>query len=150
MAYWVIIDRALPATDAVGFEVQVSTDNGSTYKTTNEYDYADMIPWNTDGSYNARGGSGVGAILVTGTDSSYNIGNAANRGITGEFYIYNPSNAAYGRTTGNFSFTTAGGALRASNHAGVFNSATAINAIRFLFSSGNIASGTFTLYGILA
>ncbi len=150
MMYMVVVDRALPVTDAVGFELQVSTDGGSTYYSTNEYSYANMVAYSSDGSYNARGAQGVAACLMTGTDSAYNVGNAANRGITGQLFLYNPSATSYGRTTGSFSFTDAGGALKESSHAGSINVAADIDAIRFLFSSGNINTGNFTLYGLAA
>lgn len=150
MMYMVVIDRALPVSDGVAFQWQASTDNGSTYYTTNEYSYANMIPWSTDGSYNCRGGTGTAACLLTGGDSSYYVGNATNEGITGQFFINNPSATSYGRSTGTFSYTEPGGALRHSTHAGMVAVAADIDAIRFLFSSGNISSGIFTLYGLAA
>ena len=150
MMYMVVIDRALPATDAVAFQMRASTNNGSSYYSTNEYSYANMIAWAADGSYNSRGGTGASACLLTGNDANYYVGNATNEGITGTFFIYNPSGTSYGRTTGNFSYTEPGGALRECSHAGRIDQAADIDAIRFMFSSGNIASGTFTLYGLTA
>jgi len=150
MMYMVVIDRALPATDAVAFQMRASTNNGSSYYSTNEYSYANMIAWAADGSYISRGGTGAAACLMTGNDANYYVGNATNEGITGTFFLYNPSGTSYGRTTGSFSYTEPGGALRECSHAGRIDQAADIDAIRFMFSSGNIASGTFTLYGLTA
>ncbi len=148
--YMVVCDRALPVSDGVAFQWQASTDGGSTYYTTNEYSYANMIAYASDGSYNARGAAGAAACLMTGNDSAYYVGNATNEGITGTMFLYNPSGTSYGRSTGSFSFTETGGALRESSHAGRVDVAADIDAIRFLFSTGNISTGTFTLYGLAA
>jgi hypothetical protein len=48
-----------------------------------------------------------------------------------------------------FIFDNGGSTGSALRGGGGFKTATQVNAIRFQMSSGNITSGTFTLYGII-
>jgi hypothetical protein len=75
---------------------------------------------------------------------------ATDGGLNGEIRFFDPSSSAHVK---NFSWGTHGQrsatgpiyGMGAGRHIGTNN---AINALRFFFSSGNVASGVFSLYGV--
>lgn len=142
IAYRIVFVDILPATDSVQFLMRVGTGAGPTYDTGNNYTYANVQSDNTGGS---------GTRASTGT-SAFELGNAwnntANRGGSGEIVWYNPNAGTnHPHYTQNHSRLAAGSEI-SSNGGGRYLSTTAVTAFRFLFSSGNITSGTIYLYGV--
>ena len=147
-SYEFIIDALLPATDSVGFQMQTSTDGGSTYASTNEYSYGNM---NTEGDsgYQSLAATAAASIVLCARSNRDMVGNVANaEGITGTLKLYNPSSTTHHRTTGLFSWGYTDGTIRTGAHGGHIILASDIDAVKFFFSSGNITSGTITMYGI--
>ncbi len=139
--YKFLIDNAVPATDAVLFHMEVSTDGGSTWKTSGYLSsvFANM----SDGT---TGSTGSTASVRLSHNQLANSG-----GWSGEILLPNPSgstrvkqitfNGTYLKTGATVQDFVTGG--------GVWNGATtAINAARFIMGAGNISTGTFTLYGL--
>lgn len=134
----------LPATDNVTFHMRVSTDGGSNWLSTNIYTYANFIFRN--GASGAGGASATSAInlLFNNVDS-----NTALPGVTGTIKLYNPGNAVHKQITGQFSFFGEGSSFfEGSILAARVETTSAVNAVQFYFSSGNIASGTIRCYGL--
>jgi hypothetical protein len=139
----VTIIAAKPSTDNVALYMRTSTDGGVNYDA-GANDYSSVYVTYTTGS-DTTGGSATVAQIQMGAS----IGNvdAGEQGYYGAVDIYKPSAALYThlmyqgtyRTNTNAQWMTIGSAMR--------NAAANVDAIRFLMSSGNIASGTFTLYG---
>jgi hypothetical protein len=139
-----------PATDSVDFEFQGSTNGGSTYGVT--------ITSTSFEAYHDEADTSSGFGYDTNTDlaqsTSYqnlsnNLGNASDKCIGGYLTLTNPSSTTYvkhfiGQVTRLTSNDYNGNDLTA----GYFNTTTAINAIRFRMTSGNIADGIFKLYGV--
>ena len=80
---------------------------------------------------------------------SYDTSNDNDHVINGELFLFNPSSTTFvkhfiARTSNNhynnYELDT--------GSAGYFNTTSAIDAIQFKFSSGNIDAGTFKLYGV--
>jgi hypothetical protein len=64
-------------------------------------------------------------------------------------HIFNPSSTTFVKHfISNFQSIAHSDTSNNEYHAGYFNTTTAITRVRFKFSSGNIDSGTFKLYGI--
>lgn len=139
--YLVILNNVLPATNGAALLLTYSTDNGSTYLNTNyRWAYTYTVP-----TANGRAGSA--------SDSSISInngvGNASGNGVSGHLYFYNLNVAT--------NFPLVQGMTSAPDNAsttmlintGNNSNTTGVNAIKFAYSSGNITSGTFTLYGIV-
>lgn len=145
VAYKIVFSHVAPATDSVDFNFQTSTDNGSSYDAgASDYCWsAGTI--NTVGTVAGAGDAADSEITLTSTN---NVGNAANETISGELIIYNPTAAKYGHVTWQCSFTNAAGTPIFGCGKGTRLSAADVTAIRFLFSSGNITSGQFDLYGL--
>lgn len=135
--YEIRFQNVLPVTDGTSFYFLASTDNGST--TISSYDYA--ADTNT-----AHTGSGAAQIDLSGRT----VGNAANEtGISGVLRIHRPAAAEY--TTLHWIGVTqndTSGTVYNVRGGGIVNSANDVDYIRFYFSSGNIASGKFAVYGI--
>ena len=65
-------------------------------------------------------------------------------------YLFNPSSTSYTRAFGVGTYMRTNGNIWLMQSGGQRKSTTAVNAVRFIMSSGNIASGVFTLYGAKA
>lgn len=139
-----------PATDADEFLFNMSTDSGSNYnvtKTTTHFQ-----------AYHTESGSEAGILYQTSHDLaqstgfqtlSNDVGNDNDQSTSGTLTIFNPSSTTYVKhfigtmnNTQNSDYQT--------NYfvAGYGNTTSAVNAIQFKFSSGNIDDGIIKLYGV--
>ena len=142
--YLIEFVNVIPATNSVVLYLRMSTDGGSSYDSGANYSYVDWR-WVPTGSA-AGGGSGQSAIqLVNPTDP---LSNSTSWGLNGSLKLYNPGGSAFKRTVAEFGYYQAAGNPEGISTRGAYESATAVNAFRFLMSSGNIASGTIRVYGI--
>ena len=138
-----------PATDEASFTVGFrdgSTDYDAPKTTTIFRAYQDE-----SGSANALGYASSSDIAQgTGFQTlDYGVDNDADSCCSGEMFLFNPSSTTFvkhflarGNTVQEASIT------RADHVAGYCNTTTAIDAVQFKFSSGNIDAGTIKLYGI--
>ena len=139
-----------PQNNNIDFEFNLSTDSGSNYnvtKTTTLFKpYHDEAGTTTTLSYD------TGRDIAQGTgyqDIATNFGNDNDQNLAGTLEIFNPSSTTFVKHficrtqfTHHADFTV--------EHyvAGYGNTTSAIDAVRFQMSSGNIDSGTIKLYGI--
>lgn len=144
--YYVVYWGVLPGTSTAQLGVRVSTDNGSTYSTTGYYYAATQqstLPQTTTQS--AANGT-LYSIAGTAANNSPNTG-------AGILKIINPSqSSSYHQLSNKIVYVAPDGTVQTVIGACVWTSATAINAFQFIYGvgGGNIASGTFKLYGVLA
>jgi hypothetical protein len=100
----------------------------------------------------AQNSSATGVLAVTAGTAFLVMStttNAAGDSLSGEFLLLNPAGAVVKKMTQWQVLRNNAGAITAATGGGVFTlNTTAIDGIRFLASSGNIATGTFKLYGI--
>jgi len=83
-------------------------------------------------------------------DGGSTIGTNANYGVNGTLRLFSPQSSIYKRIQSELSYLDAQGTphlIYAASH-GVYLSATVLTAVRFLFSTGNIASGIIRCYGV--
>ncbi len=139
-----------PATDSVGFSFQGSTDGGSNYNvtmTTTFFEaYHDEANTATglgyEASYDQAQGTGFQRIVL-------NQGSDADQSCNGTLQLFNPSSTTYVKH-----FIASSNSSSATNYsqedfmAGYFNTTSAINAVQFKMSSGNM-DGTILMYGIV-
>jgi len=144
-----------PATDQADLQFNMSADSGSNYnvtKTTSAFRaFHNEAGNDTNFSYH------TGEDLAQGTgfqSIAYETDNASDSGISGSLHLFDPSSTTFvkhfiaqtsscidgGATYGiyNINFFTAG----------YGNTTSAVDAIQFKMSSGNIDSGVIKLYGI--
>ena len=137
-----------PATDNTSLYLRTSTDGGSTFDS-GASDYG-WTACNSRTNSNSLSPSGVSAASAIQLDGYYNVHTDANcDGVDAVIRLFRPSEAAYTRVF--FHIINPRTALTDESFnqgMGVRASATDTDAIRLLFSSGNIASGTIRLYGV--
>ncbi len=148
-SYKFIFDYILPSMDNVTFNMRVSVDGGSIFLSTSVYRWA-LSGRSSDGNVHSTDSAGLDTWMRIAGAPAATLGNAAREGVTGEVTINRPSSTVtnkriYGQTVWNEGPDT----LSFINFGGNFiTEASAVNAIRFFMSGGNIASGIIRMYGI--
>lgn len=149
IVYKIVVKSVVPGTDTDNFYLRFGTGGTPTYQASN-YAYG-LYGYAAGGSGLLQdANSGVNQMIINYTGSGLRLGSATNEIYDGVFYIFNPSASAgyhYMQYQAEYA------AYDGSNHCfisggGVWLDATAVTAARFLMSSGTIASGTFSLYGL--
>ncbi len=145
--YVIDLHHVRPTNDAVQMFMQISDDNGATYKTTGYHR-----------SINGRTSQvGGGAAVVQGTNESsfqmhanVNIGNDANRGLYGHLLLMDVRSAAAEKLFRGWTVNINKDDLQVTSYLGGGRLAqtAAYNAAKFYFTSGTYAAGTFRLYGV--
>ena len=130
-----------PVNDSVHMNYQVSSDGGSSYITTYRV-------------LNATATTQISAGVINTYGQTGNFGNAASEyGLTGNYYLLAPHNTSmYSGFVESLAFKFADdNAVRSAwgrTTGGPIESTASLNAIKFYFSAGNIASGKILMYGI--
>lgn len=141
------------ATDGGALNLRVSTDGGSTWKS-GASDYRWAIQAISDNGTSGNSVSAAAAqISLVSTVAGFGLDSATDNGMSGVITLFRPLS-----TTLNKMFTykvcyrnneAAGSPVTIVDGVGVYvTAANAINAVQILSPSGNIASGTFILYGV--
>ena len=139
-----------PATNQAHFTFNLSADTGSNYNVTkttsfflgtqNEAGTSTSLEYNA--SFDIAQGTGF-------TDVQFDVGNDNDQSCAGELWLFNPSSTTYVKH-----FISRNHSYNASDYAddsfmaGYGNTTSAVDAVQFKFSSGNIDAGTIKLYGI--
>ena len=137
-----------PANNNILFNFQGSTDSGSNYNTSMTTTIFD--------AYHAESGSPSALRYITSLDqangTSFQTISVAFSGndeaSSGELYLFNPSSTTFVKHFFSRIESTETSYSKDQYCAGYFNTTSAIDAIQFKMSSGNIDAGTFKLYGI--
>lgn len=141
--YVIEFTSVIPATNSTNLTMQISTDGGSTYKQGGS-DYAYVATQAYPGAVSYYSNSGNSKMIITQA-----LLTTAGQSASGQVHLYSPSNSSLKPLVGFYANQYASlGQFQITGTAQYISAATAYNAIRFLMSSGNISSGTFSLYGI--
>jgi hypothetical protein len=139
--WMVFLANVIPAVDNVSLMMRVSNDNGATFKSDDIY-VKTLISLTMGGSITANTGAEFDAFYF----GYAGIGNDANEnGLSGSITFYRPSVSKYFECIHDCTGTTGTGARYQESGSGHYPAAQVTDAIRFLFQSSNIASGTFVL-----
>ena len=139
-----------PATDNVFLSFNCSTDNGSNYNVTHTTTFIRANNNEADSSQNFAYMDGSDAAQQT----SFQVledgnSNDNDHGSSGYLHLFNPSSSTFQKLFYSRINTTSAGDFTLDNHVGgTFNTASAIDAIQFKFSSGNIDAGTIKMHGV--
>ena len=144
--YIFYLANVTPATDHTYLMVQTSTDAGSNYITGGTA-YKGQI-------FYTRGGSSAGysqSDAYTSGLLTWQQGTASGEegGASGTLQIFGPHLSQYTRMKGSFAYVSSNASTAIINSMVTRQVAEDVDAIRLLFLSGNIASGTITAYGIV-
>jgi hypothetical protein len=142
--YKIIFSEVLTSADGALFRLQ--TGNGGVFDSgASDYMYSVLGFTNSTSDSDTQGSNTHIPISPSG------VGTATGEGVQGELTIFNPSGTSMYKgihcSSINIDSTSATPTIAAV--AGFRKEEVAIDRVRFLMSSGNIASGTFKLYGIL-
>lgn len=139
-----------PATDGAKIQFNLSTDSGSNYNVTKTTTAVEAQHNEADNSSVLRYQTGNDLAQGTGyQDLCRNIGNDNDQGCSGTLHLFEPSSDTFvkhfiANTNSYFSNDQTDQLLVA----GYGNTTSAIDAIDFKMSSGNIDSGEITLFGV--
>ena len=137
-SYLFTLANIVPATDGAVFGVRMSVDTGSNYLSASD-SYRQI---------SAEGISAGDANLIP--LMYYGFGNVSTEGGSMDVKVNGPhlNTRTYAKVFGHINADTSDN-IQASNSGGGTKVATVVDAIQFLFASGNIASGTITMYGMV-
>tara|TARA_R110002153_G_scaffold245981_1_gene401557 strand:- start:12 stop:626 length:615 start_codon:yes stop_codon:yes gene_type:complete len=135
--FW--FQHVIPVSDGISFDAQTSTNDGDAYAS-------------TSGDYHTNSTTDRSALVVTYPG----VGSDTNEfGVSGKFYLFSPHTTSaytYAKTTTVMMGITGaiqGGQTNSPNQGvSVRLAAEDVDAIKFLFASGNIESGEIVMYGI--
>lgn len=147
--YIFTVANVIPATNNTNLLVRVSTNSGSTYDSGTNYGW-DAASWRAGAGFTVGGAAGATSMSLT-TANGLGVSNAATGGVVFRaLHLFSPNSAAlFKQFVGDGEMLYQDGTTRVMlSFGGEYSSATAVNAVRFLFSSGNIASGTIRCYGL--
>jgi hypothetical protein len=139
-----------PATNSVEFQFNMSTDGGSNYNVTKTstffYSFQNEAGNQTGLQYAADNDLAQSTAFQ---DLSRDTGNTNDENCSGSLSLFNPSSTTYVK---HFIANTSDYVINDYNRntfiAGYGNTTSAVNAIQFKFSSGNIDDGIIKMYGV--
>tara|TARA_R100001015_G_C4568793_1_gene127192 strand:- start:12 stop:641 length:630 start_codon:yes stop_codon:yes gene_type:complete len=147
-----------PATDQVGFEFNMSVDGGSNYNVTKTSTF--FISYHNEAD-NASGLVYNGSVdndLAQSTDFQHlifpTLSHDNDSNVSGTLHLFDPSNTTFVKhfiCVNNATVEEQGATAPYTENfyvAGYGNTTSAIDAIQFKMSSGNMDSGTIKLYGV--
>ena len=139
-----------PATDGASFQFNMSIDSGSNYNVTKTTTYFTAYNYESGGTPLLTYAASVDLAQSTAFQNvNSGVGSDNDQCAVGTLHLFNPSSTTFVKnfiTNGN----TAESADLSSNVfvGGYGNTTSAVDAIRFKFSSGDVSSGDICLYGI--
>jgi len=140
--YTIIVQNLTVATDNANLNFRTSSNNGISYAST-VGDYTHSVYYHTESAV-ASSTFSLGSCVLT-----YNgLGNDAGNLCFGVINIFNPSGSYRCKMGSEFIYMSSAETVNRAMSSFYRNDASYVNAVRIYASSGSIASGTFTLYGI--
>ena len=140
-----------PQTNTTKLQINASADSGSNYNVTKTTNYFQAYHTESDSATALQYYANRDLAQSTSAQQLKDIGNTNDDSASGTLHLFNPSSETFVKHF--FStFTGATGESTQNLHnsfvGGYFNTTSAIDAIQFSMSSGNIDAGTIKLYGV--
>ena len=139
-----------PATDKVYFTINFSIDSGSNYNVTKTTTF--FTSHHKEDGAEAQLVYQDNADLGQSTAVKYlcsEIGNDNDQSGSGELYLFNPSSTTFAKYfMATFNNCASDPSSENDRVAGYFNTTSAITALQFKYSNGNMDAGKIKLYGI--
>ena len=141
-----------PATNSANLQFQASTNTGSSYgiAITSSYFQAQHAEDDSEAALEYDSGSDLAQSTNFQTILGKEVGNGNDNSTSGFMHLFDPSNTTFVKhfiSRGNC--LDAGPMTRDGYAAGYVNTTSAIDAIQFKMSSGNMDAGTISLYGVV-
>ena len=138
-----------PGTDGYNLRFQGSVDGGSNFVNMTTSSFYAYRPEDSEGSPNLAYYAAGDVADGTPTFLNYDNGADNDQSMAGELHLFNPSNATYVKHF--YATTSVNGASDeeiTTFTAGYLNTTSAINAVKFDMSSGNIDAAVIKMYGV--
>jgi len=139
-----------PANDGVDITFNLSTDSGSNYNVSKVTTYFTAYNLESGATQGLIYDSANGDMVGTGFANIHrDLGNGNDESLSGYFHLFNPSSSVFVKH-----FISSSNLIQLNDQcivayvAGYGNTTSAVNAIQFKASSGNIDAGDICLYGI--
>jgi len=139
-----------PANDGVDITFNLSTDSGSNYNVSKVTTYVTAYQLESDATQGLIYDSSNGDMVGTGFANIHrDLGNGNDESLSGYFHLFNPSSSVFIKH-----FMSSSNLVQLNDQcivahvAGYGNTTSAVDAIQFKMSSGNIDSGDIILYGV--
>ena len=149
--YWFIFNNCHPSNIGPNFDFFASTNGGSSYSTTVTSTFF-AASHNEAGSSTSLGyDTGNDEAQTTDGPTIGGSGYANDESNSGILKLYNPSSTTYVKHFISRMAIIHGSYTNQSNQtfsAGYFNTTSAIDAVKFQFSAGNIDDGTIQMFGV--
>ena len=141
-----------PQTNTTKLQINASADSGSNYNVTKTTNYFQAYHTESDSATALQYYANRDLAQSTSAQQLKDIGNTSDDSAAGTLHLFNPSSTTFVKHF--FStFTGPTGESTQNLHnsfvGGYFNTTSAIDAIQFSMSSGNIDSGVIKMYGVL-
>ena len=144
--YGFFLQNVVPVTDAQWLEGRTSTDGGSSYDS-GASDYS----WGNDflGDYTSDADEAFISFHGDNTSASYSVGSATNEsGCSGWIWLIGPHLTGYTMVSAELATNTGEPKVLIFNTAASRLSNADVDAFQLFFGSGNIETGTITVYGL--
>ena len=141
--YQLVLNNVAPASD--NYYLRLKFTESGTANSTSNYDYAQMY-MQTGGAFLDLSGTNSAGVNIT----NHTNGTGTSETTNGIFPIYNANNSSeYTFMTTESSNVDSSNDNYGSQGGIVFTVASAVDGVYLYYSTGNIASGTFTLYKVV-
>ncbi len=144
--YMFSIEDVVPVTNTTVFQMTVAT-SGSNFISGGYFSYVQ----NTI----IGGQTSTSVFLISGTGATVSVSSSTLYGVNGVMYLHNPASSVTRKSVEGFvTYATASAAIGTASVAGsqiggfFDGNSNPITGVNFVFSSGNIATGTIRVYGI--
>ena len=139
-----------PANNSIEFRFNGSTDGGSNYNVTKTSTYFEAAHYENNSLHNFRYRTDLDLAQSTAFQPlTADVGNLADECTSGTLTIFNPSSTTfYKHFISNLNCYVANDQSQETFIAGYISTTSAINAVQFKFSSGNIDDGIIKMYGV--
>ena len=147
--YIFLFNSIHPATDGANIQFQGSTNGGSSYGVNITSSYFQAQANASEVALEYDGGQDLAQSTNFQTILAKEPGNGNDESVSGILHLFDPSNTTFVKhflSVGNCQDTEA--MSRQGFTGGYLNTTSAINAVQFKMSSGNMDSGTIDLYGV--
>ena len=148
--YIFILNNIHPETDGAEFGFNLSVDGGSNYNVAKTSSPFMALHSENDSEATVAYEAGIQSAQATGTQYFLeNLGNDNDQSLSGVLHLFDPSSTTFVKH-----FMYVGNASKSNNQSinfyigGYGNTTSAVNAIEFKADSGNVDSGTITMYGV--
>lgn len=135
--YVLNFSNVVPASSGANLQLVVSTNNGSSYASSS---YTSGLWYFVYNSATVNKSNSTTAVVLSGA-------NTTSQGCSGTLWMFNVQNGGQFMCTGEGCFTDTTPNINMMFF-GANQTDTSVNAIQLAMSSGNISSGSFTLYGV--